>query len=232
MIDPARDRQTRVVLLRSIDVIRIEIVGRQVIELRGRLVVDVAEGVPAVQRDIRAAVIALNHPLVVCRIDPEIVVVAVRRGHGSKCAPAIGAPVQIEVVAVNRLRILGIGRQMGVIPGPREQILIGRNLLPGLSKVVRAIESALGCMLDQRPDPARFCPAGSHADLAPDRFRQTEAARDIGPGLATIQALPQSAVRAAAADLPESCDTPPRCWRREHADLRDRPSDRPRRPCR
>src|SRR5262249_9313987 len=74
-----RHRDRGVVLLRAVDAVGVLVVDVDAVELRGLLVVDRRPRGAAVQRDVGAAVVALDHALRVFRIDPEVVVVAVPR---------------------------------------------------------------------------------------------------------------------------------------------------------
>src|SRR5215471_15435582 len=76
----ARDSDRRVVLLRAVQPIREPVVGRDAIELSRRLIVLRGPGPTAVERDRRAAVVAEDHSVRIVRVDPEIVVVAMRNG--------------------------------------------------------------------------------------------------------------------------------------------------------
>ena len=86
----ARNRHGGVVLLRSVDAIRHSVVGDHRVELRSGLVVERAPGPAAVERDGSAAVAAVHHSQRVFRVDPEIVVVAVRRLHFTVSPAAVG----------------------------------------------------------------------------------------------------------------------------------------------
>src|SRR4030088_3034958 len=59
-VGPARDADVRAVLLRAVNVIRKRVVDRDVIELRGRLVVLGGPGFAAVGRDAGAAVVCVR----------------------------------------------------------------------------------------------------------------------------------------------------------------------------
>ena len=67
-----------VVLLRAVDVVGEAVVGGDVVELRGRLVVLSGPALAAVGGDGCAAVVAVDHALGIGGIDPEAVVVAMR----------------------------------------------------------------------------------------------------------------------------------------------------------
>src|SRR5262245_5123083 len=101
VVGAAGNRDAGVILLRAVHVVRIPAVGSEVIELGGRLVVNGAETVSAVERDVRSTVVALNHPLVVLRVDPEVVVVTVGSGNFGECLAAVGALPKFEVVDVD-----------------------------------------------------------------------------------------------------------------------------------
>src|SRR5262249_27085670 len=77
----ARDADRPVVLLRAVHAVRPLVVGAHVIELRGRLVVDGRPGLSAVVRHARTAIVALDHPARVGRIDPEVMIVSMWRGY-------------------------------------------------------------------------------------------------------------------------------------------------------
>ena len=69
-----------VILLCAVNVIGEIIVYRDAIELRGGLNL-LAPILAAIETDIRAAVVGVNHPLIVIGRDPQIVIVAVRFGN-------------------------------------------------------------------------------------------------------------------------------------------------------
>ncbi len=106
------------------------------IELRSGLVENRRERAAAIVGDVRAAVVRLDHPTVVFGIDPDIVVVTVWRRDFGEGAAAICALPEREVVDVNGVGIDWIGRDMGVVPGTREQVLVVRDFFPGGAEVI------------------------------------------------------------------------------------------------
>src|SRR5829696_3778117 len=72
-----------------------------------------------------------------------------------------------------------------------------------VSMVVAAVEATLGRVLDERPNTTGAGRRGGHPDLAKHAGWKVWAICQIPPGLAAVDAAPESAVRAAAADLPE-----------------------------
>src|SRR5437868_5615563 len=79
LVAPARDAYIRVVLLRAVNVTRIGVVGRDVIKLRGRLVVLRRPGLAPIHRDTGAAVVRVADPIWILRINPEPVMIAMTR---------------------------------------------------------------------------------------------------------------------------------------------------------
>src|SRR5512145_1617256 len=84
----AGDLDRRIVLLRAIDVIGEIIVERDAVELRGRLIL-LRPVFAAVERDVRAAVVGVDHSVWVVRRDPKVVMIAVRRLDRRVRAPAV-----------------------------------------------------------------------------------------------------------------------------------------------
>ena len=78
-VSPARDADVRVVLLRAVDVIRKRVVDRDVIKLRGRLIVLGRPGLAAIGRDAGAAIVRIRKALRIIGIDPEPMMIAVPR---------------------------------------------------------------------------------------------------------------------------------------------------------
>src|SRR6266403_9400 len=86
----ARRRDRGVVLLCGINAIGILVVGVDAIELRRRLVVNRRPGLAAVAAHAGAAVVAFDHTVRIGGIDPEVVVVAVRRLDFREARAAVG----------------------------------------------------------------------------------------------------------------------------------------------
>ena len=102
----ARAAERGVVLLRAADVIRKVRRRDDVIELCGREIL-VRPGLAAVDADLGAAVVGLDHAIGVLRIDPEIVRVAVAHApHGAEGLAAVGGLHERHVVVVDDVRVL------------------------------------------------------------------------------------------------------------------------------
>ena len=111
--------------------------GDHMIELRGRLVVLRRPGGPAVVADGRAAVVAVDHAGGLVRVDPERVVIAVRRAQRRKRAAAVHRAIQARVQHVDGLGIFGIGVNVRVVPGALAQIALVVRAPPRVAAVVR-----------------------------------------------------------------------------------------------
>ena len=71
---------TGVILLCGVDAVGESVVGVDAIELRGELVVDGCPAITPVERDACTTIVAFNHALRVVWIDPQVVIIPVRRG--------------------------------------------------------------------------------------------------------------------------------------------------------
>ena len=97
---PTGDADSRIVLLCAVDVVRKFVVDRDAIKLRGRLVL-LGPTPAAVEGNIRAAVVALDHAVRIVGRDPQIVVVAVRHGDRRVRAAAVVGSKEADVQNVN-----------------------------------------------------------------------------------------------------------------------------------
>jgi hypothetical protein len=192
----AEDAQGRVVLLRAEDAVGEVAVGRDAVDLRGRLVVLAGPGPAAVGADVHAAVVGLDHALRVGGVDPEIVVVAVRRADGGEGLAAVLGAVEADVDDVDRLLVPGIGIDAGVVPGALAQLPVLVGLLPGLAAIARAEDAAvLG--LDVGVDVLRVARRDRDSHNPHRALGQAGVPGQLGPGVAAVGALPQAGAGAA-----------------------------------
>ena len=196
----ARHADRAVVLLGGVDPVGKLVVGGEVVELRRELVVDRRPGLAAVERHARPAVVALDHPLRVARVDPQLVVVAVRRGYPHEGLAPVRRLPHVQVQHVAGVRVLRVGVYVGVVPRPLQQVAVVVDVLPRIAAVVRPVQPPL-LGLDDRPDPPRLGGRGSDADPPLGAFRQSLVAGDVGPGVAPVRRLVETAVRPAAREL-------------------------------
>src|SRR3981081_4698476 len=79
-ICPARDRDVGVILLGSINVIRKSVINRYMVKLGGWLVVLCGPRFAAICRATRFAVVGIDQPLSIQRIDPQTVMITMGGG--------------------------------------------------------------------------------------------------------------------------------------------------------
>jgi hypothetical protein len=154
------------------------------------------------ERDGAPPVVRLDHPLVVVRRDPEIVVVAVWHGEGGieLHAPIVRAK-EIHVEHVHPVAVLRICGDVGVVEGTLPQLAVVVGALPGGAGVVGAEDAALR-ILDDGPDAVAVHGADRDSDAPDHAGGQAGIARDLGPVLTGVGAPEQSAARATAGHLP------------------------------
>ncbi len=121
-----------------------------------------------VEGDVRAAVVALDHPIRVGRVDPEILVVAVRRRDRREGLAAVNRLPALQVQNPDRVLVARVSEDMDVVPGAPPKIALLADSLPGVATVVRTEERAI-FGLDQRPDAARLGRRDRDADLTERR---------------------------------------------------------------
>ena len=124
------------------------------IQLRG-------PGATAVERNIGAAVVGLNHDVSILRTDPDVVIVAVRGAKDRKRLAAVGGFKESLCACVNDIGICRISAERDVIKwtlnhrrSDRGRLWIHRH--PTLSRIIRTIQSTPRLRFDQRIDPIRF----------------------------------------------------------------------------
>src|SRR5207253_816830 len=145
-----------VVLLCAVDVVGEVVVGANRIELRGRLVIFRTPAAAAIEGHGSAAVVRVHHALVVLGVDPQPVIVAVRRADLAPGSATIGRFVD----AASRPDLVNIPRRTQHLPRRgvhntrvarihaqihRSRLVIDEeNLLPGLAAILRAEDAPLG----------------------------------------------------------------------------------------
>ena len=169
------------------------------VELRGRLVVLAAPGLAAVHGDCDAAVVGGNHATRIQGVDPEAVVIAVRDFDFVEAAASVRRLVEINVHEIDRVRILWVGGDVHVIPGPLLDVAAWIDALPLGAAVVRAVESAF-VGLDQGVDAVRIR-GHRHADAAVGALRKAVVFQLL-PGRASIAGAVETAAGATAGQRP------------------------------
>src|SRR5258708_1884236 len=214
--DVFRPRGTaeRIVVLRAAvnKVKRLRVIDGNVVELAGRQVRHPTPRGAGVTRGIEAAVIAYQHVFYVVRINPEHVEINmdVRNRQRLYGFAAIVGVLHDYADGVETVFTLGIGKERGVILRARVVVIA---LFPVHSGVNRAVDSALVfARLDARVHDVGIHRRNCQPD-APEFQGGRKSARQLGPGLAGINALVNPRFGAAVDQTKEV--PPPLVTRRE-----------------
>ena len=196
----ARHHQRRVVLLRAVEVVRMPLVDADHVDLGRRLVQDARPRASAVRRDVRAAVVALDRVERVIGIEPDAVVVAVRRRDGRERLAAVRGLEQPERVHPDFFGVFRVHVHVVEVERTRAQVRRAVDQLPGRTGIVRAIQAALRARrLDHGVDGRRAAARDVDVDLADQHAR--EARRELLPGVSAVGRLVDAALgRGTAAD--------------------------------
>ena len=186
-----------VVLLGAVDVVRKVVVEGDTVELGGGLVIFGREAFTAVEGDIDAAVVGLDHAVGVVVGDPKVVVVAVAGGDGFEGAAAIDGAVEAGVEGVHGVGVFGVGEDAGVVPGALLDVALAVDLGPVGAAVVGVVDAAVFGFNDN-PKAVGLGRRGGDADAAEDALGQAGIVAEFFPGVAAVGGLPEAAVGAAA----------------------------------
>src|ERR1035437_3231469 len=196
----ARNTNGRAVLLRAANMIGNVAGGGHVVKLRGRVFL-AGPRLAAVERDIGAAVIALHHAQRVGRVDPQVVIVPVRRGHGAVSLAAVGGAEEPGIEHVHGVLHLRVGVDARIVEGALPQTAVFAEQFPCRARVVGNKDAAIFVF----HDGVYTVPVGAghrHADLADDALRHAGAARDLGPVVAAVGGFEEAAGGSAARKAP------------------------------
>ena len=192
-----------VVLLRADEPVREFVVDVDHVELGGGLIEDRRPALRAVLRHIRAAVARLDQDLRVVRIDPDDVVVAVRRGDGRPRLAAVGRMVQPELRHPHVVLVFRIDEHFVEVKRPRAQRLRVALQRPRQATVGRTIQPALRALrFHLHVDDLRIRLRDVHPYLSDQIVGQAVA--HVRPVIAAVGCLVHAAFagRAAADDRP------------------------------
>src|SRR5580704_3134185 len=206
-IDPALDAGAGdtyggVVLLRAVDVIGEAVVDGDVVELRGRLIIFRRPGFRTVGRDGCAAVVSIDQAIGIGGIDPQAMIIAVRRVHRRECFSAVVRAIGRRVQDIDDIGGFRIGENVRVIPGPLAEAVIVGEQLPGFSAIVRA-EDAAFFGLNHGPHAVGIGTGNRDADASLDAFGEAVLLYLLQRGAAVGRAI-QTAARPAAIHAPWS----------------------------
>src|SRR5207247_6709240 len=151
--------------------------------------------------DRAGAVVAEDDVLRVARIDPEVVMVAVRALADLRERPAaVCRSERARVQRVDDVPVVRIGEDVRVVESALTDIAARVHQLPRRARICGGEEApVLG--LDQRVHTVRVGARDGDADLADHALRQARVARDLAPGVAAVGRLEQAAAGAAARHL-------------------------------
>src|SRR5258708_6881522 len=138
IIAAAENVYAAAILLRAVNVVREFIVDRNVVELRGGLVVPTAPGVAAIYAHARALIAAKDHALRIAGIDPQsvIVIAAGRALDGHKVLACVSGAIDGNVGQVNGVGIFGINREFAEVPQTSADARVCSGASPGLAAIV------------------------------------------------------------------------------------------------
>src|SRR6266404_2595433 len=196
------DADGGIVLLGAIEAVEKIIVRGDVIKLRGWLIALRGPIFSSVDSDRSAAVVSVDHAVRIAGVNPQTVMIAVWRVQTIPGLAAVHGAEESGVRDVDGVRVLGIGPDMGEIPGALAEAVVVGDERPVLATVVRAIESAF-FSLNERVDNIRIGAGNGHAD-APERAFGDAIAFDALPGGAVVVRTEEAVLGAAAIERPWS----------------------------
>src|SRR5262249_35081536 len=138
----AGDAGRAALLLAAVDPVRELVVGDDVIELGGWLVVPAAPRLAAVDADRGALVGGQQDDLRVVGVDPDGVIVVAAGGaldEGERLA-AVGRAVEGDVGDVDDVGVFGIDLDLGEVAAAAPQARVGVDTPPALAGVVGAVQ--------------------------------------------------------------------------------------------
>src|SRR6516165_10349954 len=156
VVRAAGDTRRAGILLCPVHPVWEAVIGDDVIELPGGLVVPGAPGGAAVQSEQRALVDAEYAPLRVGRIDPQLMVVVAPRSalHRHEGLAAIGRAIHRRVADIDHIRIDRIDGDAAEIPAALPDAPVTAHQRPTLSRVVGTVQASIHG-IDQRKHTLR-----------------------------------------------------------------------------
>src|SRR6266699_3842050 len=155
------------------------------IKLGRGLVVDRGPGFAAIERHTGSSIMAHNDALGIVGIDPQVVVITVRRGDPGKGIPAIVRFKAAFVEHPHGLRVLWVGKDVLVVPGTLAQVRLLAESLPRVTSIVGAEDRPI-LGLDGGPDTV--CPRSrnGYANLANHARGQPWLVCNLCPAIAPV----------------------------------------------
>ncbi len=189
------------VLLRAVNVERKLVVERDVIELTRRLIVFRTPTVAAVGGHHGAAVVALEQDFGIARIDPDNVVVALRRYRSPRAAAVGRLKDAVYLRYVRDVLIRRVGENCHVVEGALAQLHLVVHALPRLA-AVHGAEHAAVLRLHDGVNAAGVGRRNRDAHVPEQAGGESGVAGDLRPVRAAVGRLVETAARAAAGQFP------------------------------
>ena len=182
--------------MRAVDAIEKIVVGRDVIELRSGLIVLRGPILAPVDGNGCAAVVAVDEAIRIFRINPERVMVAMRRVEPFEGFSGVNGAVDACIGDVYLVCIFRVSPNVREIPGALPEAVIVSDERPFRAAIVAAIQAAL-LRFDERVNDVRIAAGNRDADAAKRAFGKT-IAFDALPGRAVVIRPVKAVLRAAA----------------------------------
>jgi hypothetical protein len=158
-----------------------------VIELR-RVVVLRRPGLARVHAHRSAAVIAFNHAAWIIGGNPQVVRIAVRRIEIAPRLAGVLRHLELHIRRIHHVSVLGVGVDLGVVPGALTQLAFIVHAGPRGARVVGSVHATL-IGFNKRVHAARVGAAHGDTDVAPQTSGEPGVLRDFGPGIAAVGGL-------------------------------------------
>src|SRR5713101_8602213 len=189
-------------LLASIDPVRKLVVGDDVIELRGRLVVPGTPGLAAIHADGRALVHGEGDNVGVFGIDPAgvVVVAAGRALDGSEVLAGVGGAVGRGVGHIDHIFVSRIDTHAAEVVAASPDTFFVIHLLPALTSVVGAINAATFLLIqlfrvDPRIHAIGIARRDSRADATDTFGFAGQSFGELPPSVTTVGGFVETAAR-------------------------------------